>query len=51
MNNIVTEMINTLEGINSRIFGVENTWINDLEDIMAETGAFMEQNEEKDEKN
>ena len=38
-------MRNTLEGINSRIFGVEE-WISDLEDIMVETSA-MEQNEEK----
>lgn len=39
-------MINTLEGINSRM--LVKTWINDLEDIMAETSA-MEQNEKNEE--
>ena len=45
MNNIITEMKNTLEGINSRISEAEE-WINDLEDKMVEFTA-EEQNEEK----
>ena len=45
MNNIVTEMKNTLEGINSRITEAEE-WISDLEDRMGEFTA-VEQNKEK----
>ena len=45
MNNTVTEMKNTLEGINHRITGAEE-WISDLEDIMMEFTA-VEQNKEK----
>ena len=45
MNNTVTEMKNTLEGINSRITEAE-AWISDLEDRMVEFSA-AEQNKEK----
>ena len=45
MNNTITEMKNTLEGINSRITEAEEQ-INDLEDRMVEFTA-MEQNKEK----
>ena len=45
MNNTITEMKNTLEGINSRISEAEEQ-ISDLEDRMVETTA-MEQNKEK----
>ena len=45
MNNIITEMKNTLEGINSRITESEE-WISDLEDRMVEFTA-VEQNKEK----
>ena len=45
MNNTITEMKNTLEGINSRITEAEER-INDLEDRMVEFTA-MEQNKEK----
>ena len=38
MNNTVTEMKNTLEGINSRITETEK-WISDLEDRMVELTA------------
>ena len=44
MNNKITEMKNTLEGINSRITEVEER-ISDLEDIMVEFTA-VEQNKE-----
>ena len=44
MNNTITEMKNTLEGINSRITEVEQ--ISDLEDRMVEFTA-TEQNKEK----
>ena len=44
MNNTITEMKNTLEGINSRITEAEK-WISDLEDRMVEFTA-MEQNKE-----
>ena len=44
MNNIITEMKNTLEGPNSRI--TEGEWINDLEDRTLEFTA-KEQNKEK----
>ena len=46
MNNTITEMKNTLEGINSRITEVEE-WISDLEDRKVEITA-MEQNKEKE---
>ena len=46
MNNTITEMKNTLEGINSRITEVEE-WIIDLEDRMVEITA-VEQNKEKE---
>ena len=45
MNNTITEMKSTLEGINSRITEAEE-WISDLEDRMVEFTA-MEQNKEK----
>lgn len=45
MNNIVTEMINTLKESIAEYLE-QKTWINDLEDILSETSA-MEQNEEK----
>ena len=45
MNNTITEMKNTLEGINSRITEAEQQ-ISDLEDRMVEFTA-MEQNKEK----
>ena len=45
MNNTITEMKNTLEGINSRITEAEEQ-ISDLEDRMVEFTA-MEQNKEK----
>ena len=45
MNNTITEMKNTLEGINSRITEVEE-WISDLEDRMVEI-SDEEQNKEK----
>ena len=45
MNNTITEMKTTLEGINSRITEAEE-WISDLEDRMVEFTA-AEQNKEK----
>ena len=45
MNNTITEMKNTLEGINSRITEAEE-WISDLEGRMVEFTA-VEQNKEK----
>ena len=45
MNNTITEVTNTLEGINSRITEAEE-WISDLEDRMVEFTA-TEQNKEK----
>ena len=45
MNNAITEMKNTLEGINSRVTEAEER-ISDLEDRMVEITA-MEQNKEK----
>ena len=45
MNNTVTEMKNTLQGINSRITEAEE-WIRDLEDRKVEITS-MEQNKEK----
>ena len=45
MNNTITEMKTTLEGINSRITEAEE-WISDLEDRMVEFTA-VEQNKEK----
>ena len=45
MSNTITEMKNTLEGINSRITKIEE-WINDLEDRMVELTA-AEENKEK----
>ena len=45
MNNTITEMKNTLEGINSRITEAEE-WISDLEDRMVEFTA-TEQSKEK----
>ena len=49
MNTTITEMKNTLEGINSRITEAEEQ-ISDLEDRMVEFIA-AEQNKEKYEKN
>ena len=45
MKNIISEMKNTLEGINSRITETEE-WIRDLKDRMVEITA-MEQNKER----
>ena len=45
MNNITSEMKNTLEGINSRITETEE-WIRDLKDRMVEITG-MEQNKER----
>ena len=45
MNNIITEMKNTLEGINSRKTEAEE-WISELEDRKVEITA-KEQNKEK----
>ena len=45
MNNTITEMKNTLEGINRSISEAEE-WISDLEDRMMEITA-VEQNKEK----
>ena len=45
MNNIISEMKNTLVGINSRITETEE-WIRDLKDRMVEITA-MEQNKER----
>ena len=45
MNNIISEMKNTLEGINSRITEAEE-WIRDLKDRMVET-TVMEQKKER----
>ena len=45
MNNTITEMKNTLEGINSRITEAEE-WISELEERMVEFTA-KEQNKEK----
>ena len=45
MNNTITEMKNTLEGINSRITEAEE-WISDLEDRMVEF-TVAEQTKEK----
>ena len=45
MNKTITEMKNTLEGINSRITEAEE-WITDLEDRMVKFTA-VEQNKEK----
>ena len=45
MNNTITEMKTTLEGINSRITEAEE-WISDLEDRMVEFTA-VEQNKDK----
>ena len=44
MNNTITGMKNTLEGINSRITEAEE-WISELEDRMVEI-TVMEQNKE-----
>ena len=46
MNNTVTEMKNTLEGINSRITEAE-AWRRGLEDRMVEFITAVEQNKEK----
>ena len=45
MNNTITELKNTLQGINSRITEAEE-WISDLEDRMVEFTA-AEQNKDK----
>ena len=45
MNNIISEMKNTLEGIDSRITEAEE-WIRDLKDRMVET-TVMEQKKER----
>ena len=45
MNNTITEMKNTLEGIDSRITEAEE-WISDLKDRMVEI-SVTEQNKEK----
>ena len=48
MNNTITQMKTTLEGINTRITEAEE-WISDLEDRMVEFTA-AEQNKEKERK-
>ena len=48
MNNTITEIKNTLQGINSRINETEE-WISELEDRMVEVIA-TEQNKQKDRK-
>ena len=45
MNNIISAMKNTLEGINSRITETEE-WVRDLKDRMVEITA-MDQNKER----
>ena len=47
MNNTVTEMKNTLEGINGRITEAEE-WISDLEDRMVEITAAEKNKERKE---
>ena len=50
MNNTITEMKNTLEGINSRITEAEE-WINDLEDRVVEFIAAEENKENRMKRN
>ena len=47
MNNTITEMKNTQEGINSRITEAEE-WISDLEDRMVECTAVEQKKEWKE---
>ena len=49
MNNIITEMKNMLEGINSRISEAEER-INDLEDGMVEITTMDQNNDKQNEK-
>ena len=49
MNNTITEMNNTLEGINSRITEAEE-WISDQEDKMVEFTASEQNKLKKNEK-
>ena len=49
MNNTITEMKTTLEGINSRITEAEE-WISDLEDRMVEFTAAEQSKRKKNEK-
>ena len=48
MNNTITEMKNTLEGINSRVSEAEEQ-ISDLEDIMMEITAMEKKKKERKE--
>ena len=50
MNNTITEMKNTLEGINSKITEAEER-ISDLEDKIVEITTAEQNKEEKNEKN
>ena len=50
MNNTITEMKTTLEGINSRITEAEE-WISDLEDRMVEFTASEQDKEKKMKRN
>ena len=49
MNNTITEMKNTLEGINNRITEAEE-WISELEDRTVEITATEQNKENKNEK-
>ena len=50
MNNIITEIKNTLEGTNSRITQAEE-WISEVEDRMVEITAEEQNKGKKNEKN
>ena len=50
MNNTITEIKNTLEGINSRITKAEE-WMSKLEDKMVEITAREQKKRKKNEKN
>ena len=49
MNNTITEMKNTLEGINSRVTEAEE-WISELKDRMVEIIALEQNKERKNER-
>ena len=50
MNNTINEILNSLEGINSRITEAEE-WISDLEDKIVEIITTEQNKEKKNEKN
>ena len=50
MNNTINEILNSLEGINSRITEAEK-WISDLEDKIVEITPTEQNKEKKNEKN